>query len=58
MKVHQEIRMTIPTAGSAPKNLAMAIRTPRGPVKQKKFKSIKEAMKYLKEKDYEEDDES
>lgn len=42
--------------GNAPRNLAMAVRTPSGPVKQKKFKSLKEAMMYLKERD-EEDDE-
>ena len=56
MYVHQKVTMNIPTGGMAPQNLAMAIKRPHGPVVQKKFKSLKEAMMYLKERD-EEDDE-
>lgn len=57
MAQFQSISITYPKShGGAPKNLAMAIKSPRGPIAQKKFKSLKEAMMYLKERD-EEDNE-
>lgn len=37
--------------GGAPKNLAMVINKPKGPAKQIKFKSFKEAMQFLKDKE-------
>jgi hypothetical protein len=54
MKAHQEIRMTIPTAGSAPRSLAAVVRAPRAPAGPIRFSSLKEAMTYIKKKQIEE----
>jgi len=54
MRAHQEIRMTIPTAGSAPRTLAAIVRAPRSPSSPMKFSSLKDAMTYLKKKQIEE----
>ena len=47
--MHQKITMNIPGGGRANNNLSMVIKRPHGPVKQKRFKSLKDAMSYLKE---------
>lgn len=54
--MHQKM-VTPALHGNGPTNLAMAIRRPHGPVVKKKFKSFKEAMTYLEEKQEDEDDE-
>lgn len=54
MRAHQEIRMTIPTAGSAPRGLSTIIRAPRAPSGPMRFSSLKDAMTYIKKKQIEE----
>ena len=54
MRAHQEIRMTIPTAGLAPRNLAAVVRTTRRAPGPMKFNSLKDAMTYIKKQQIEE----
>ena len=53
MEMYQKVTMPA-LHGSAPKGLAMIINRPKGPSKPIKFKSFKEAMAYLKEKEEDE----
>ena len=55
MAQYQSISITYPKMhGNGPKGLAMVINKPKAPVRQVKFKSFKEAMAYLKEKEEDE----
>lgn len=55
MAQSQSISITYPKMhGFSPRGIAMVINKPKAPVKQVKFKSFKEAMAYLKEKDEDE----
>ena len=55
MRQSQSISITFPKMhGNGPRGLANVINRPHGPMKQVKFKSFKEAMAYLKEKEEDE----
>lgn len=52
MRIYQKV--TAPALhGNGPRNLAMAIRKPHAPAAKRKFKTLKDAMEYYKERDEE-----